>query len=80
MSLSAMFTSIKVTKVTKKLTHINNFIHSYMFFFFFMNDPTKREELWVSLMREKNGTGLRKKKKKKKKKQRSCVTGPWVSK
>ena len=37
-----MFTSIKVTKVTKKLTHINNFIHSYIFFFP-VNDPTKKE-------------------------------------
>ena len=33
MSLSDMLTSIKVTKVTKQLPHINNFIHSYMFTF-----------------------------------------------
>ena len=37
-----------------------------------MNDPTKREELWVSLMREKNGTGLRKKKEKEEETKELC--------
>ena len=49
MSLSAMFTSIKVTKVTKKLTHINNSIHSYMFFFFFS---------WMTQLRKRGALGF----------------------
>ena len=70
-----MLAYIKVTKVTKQLTHINNFIHSYIFFFPWMTQLRKRGAMWLGFINEG-----KKSNRFKKKKQRSCVTGSWVSK